>query len=443
MIHQSIHQSYTAAAVAQLRARGIVRLPSARAYLFSDADDTRKVATAVNKETLASVFTRGCLTLSDNFDAVADRVKAVENCVFGPAKCLLERAGAAEFVSGAWTAEMVTAKLPDFAVVEQLELDALLTDPALAPCWFNELKNAPENMGVRKQFLARMMVRHFKGADAMVFVWAGKKQIGVEDPVVAFCTERKEALETQYAALVASVDDNTYTYEKVSEQYFASRAPLLDMVHADPRFAKLAVGRKVIFPLLDDKWSGKNGRVDLAVWSVALARSAQLARHPDLAYIFAMAQIVGPHTETSDCDDLWAVKFKVEKGVLGTLQQLLAPESTVEADDAFWAKIAEKASTRKLGLANGLALRRLTGALTPAEAIEEKRALLALTECGWISWFERNVAPLVEAETLPSELQQALRDAGATEVGAFWETLAAELRAPPSPAASRSGSASV
>jgi hypothetical protein len=442
MNHESTHKSYTAAAVAQLRARGIVRMPSSRAYLFCAAGNGSKVATAVHKGTLASVFTRGCLTLSDNFDCVEGRTKAVENCVFGPAKCLLEKLGASEFVSGRWSAERVLAKLDDFAGVEQLKLDALLADPALAGCYFNELKAAPHDTSVRKQFLARMMVRQFKSVDATVFFWAKKKEIGCEDPVVAYCTERKEALEAQHAALVESVADGTFSYEKVSRAYFAVREPLLDMLHSDPRFAKLAVGRKVIFPLVDDNWSGKNGKVELGLWAVAFARSAQLAQHPELAYVFGMAQVGGVHAETSGDCDIWAVQRKFEKGVLGPLQELLGAQSSIESDDAFWAAIDEKAPTRKLGLANGIALRRLTGSLTKEERSDEGDALIKLSECGWVTWFERNVTRLLEAEPLPEELRLALREAGDTEVREFWETLASELHVP-TPASSRTSSEAV
>ena len=415
----TLHETFIQQTVTNLKARGTVVIPpSAGPVLLFSANDARtKVATAVHPDTLASVFTRGDLTLSDNFDADPRRTKPVENCTFGAAKLLLEKHHAAQFLSPAWTAERVRSKLADFAAVDGKTLDEALAAPAL---FLAELQDSPHDLPTRRTFLARLMWRQLAAVDAAVFAWASKskKHIRADDPVLALCRGREATLALLRESL-AGVDD----YDRVAKAYFGVREALLPaLLDGNPRFAKLAVGRKVLFPLLDDLWHGKNGApVDLSVWSVAIARSAQLGQHADLAYAFVMAQTMGHHTETSDCDDLWAVQ--VQGGDDGPLQALGA--ATVEAREAFWAEIAAKTPTRKLGVANALAARRLLGVVEADEAA----ALEALTACGWVAWFEAHVAPM--AWTLPAELVEALRAAGAPEVRAFWERLAASLERAP------------
>ena len=408
MNHQALHTAYSNAIASRVRA---LRLPdpSGQHYLFASSEDPKKVGTAVHKGTLASAFTRGCFTLSDNFDFVEGRTKPVENCTFGAAKQFLERQGAAAFLTPAWTEAAVRARLGDFAAVDGLKLDAALADSSL---YYTELLAAPHDPDTRRTFLARLMWRQLAAVDATVFTWAAKKKIGLEDPIVALCTARKSTLAVLREAL-AGIDD----YARVSAAYFGVREALLPvLLDANPRFAKLAVGRKVIFPLVDDAWMGKGGRVDLSHWTVAMARAAQLARHPELAYAFGMAQAAGLHTETSDCDDLWAVQVAVADKS-GPLDRLLT--ATVDEAEAFWADVAAKTPTRKLGLANALAARMLTGSMTEAERADAVRARTELDACGWSAWFEANVAPLT-TELADDELKAALV---AADVGAFWEAL--------------------
>jgi hypothetical protein len=52
--------------------------------------------------------------------------------------------------------------------------------------------------------------------------------------------------------------------------------------HANPRFAKLAFGRGAIWPLIEEAWT------DLCEWTVHFVGHLQLARQPDLAFIFLM-----------------------------------------------------------------------------------------------------------------------------------------------------------
>ena len=373
-----------------LYARGIRSIPSTREgeFLFSrDAATPPTVATAVRFGETQSAFTRGDLSLSDNFDAVPGRFVAVENLTFGPAKLFVERQQARAFVTQ-WPDARILEALAQFAKsVDRTTLaDALEKRPE-----YRALHDAPDSALARMRFLDALAQRCLDAVDKEVLHFGRKKAIGLEDPIFAAVSARQEAMRSLVASGAATLDD-----------YFAQRMALLDHVlHANPRFAKLAIGRLVWFPLVDQTWSR------LSVWAVFLARRLQLARHPDLALPFLMLnREASLHCETSDKDDLWAVQIALPEGAESPLDALLLPGASAP----IWDRLRAEAPTRKLGQANALVAQSL---LLRAPLEGEAEAAAELRATGWVAWVDRMLpgeGSLLHPPPLPTLELPSLRE---------------------------------
>jgi hypothetical protein len=266
----------------ELCARGFRALPSSREgeFLFSrDASTTAPIVTMAVRFSVAadgrvrvqSGFTRGGMCLSDNFDSVSGRVCAVENFAFGGAKTYLEYLEAQRFVSDHvwWTAARVLASLPKFAqMVDRMGLEeALGAHPE-----YRALSDAPDSLRERLRFFNALARRHLMNVHREVLKFGRAKGIGLQDPVFAAASAAEDNLRARDAADNASL-----------VHYFDVRLALLDHVlHANPRFAKLAFGRGAMWPLIEE------ASTDLCEWTVYFVRRLQLARQQDLAFTFLM-----------------------------------------------------------------------------------------------------------------------------------------------------------
>lgn len=377
-------------------------------FLFSrDASTTScVVAMAVRfyaKFGAVKAFTRGALCLSDNFDTVTGRFVAVENLTFGGAKTYLEHYEAHAFISD-------HIRWPDARVLRALSIFAKFTDriATLEAAMevhpeYRALYDAPNSTLARKRFLDALACRHVADVHAAVLDLGRKLAIGREDPVFAAAEDGEEALRELAASGRATVSD-----------YFGVRLSLLDhVVHANPRFAKLAFGRGAMRALIQDGWK------ELCEWAVFFARRLQLARHPDLAFTFLMLNRDGAlHCETSEHDDDWAVKLEVLKGMESPLDPLLYCDGEEEAENVWDRVRASTERPRRLGRVNALVARSLLQG-PDGPSLEGASALLAT---GWVAWVDRCLPgegsllspPRLpfEAEALP-ELRtwiEALRD---------------------------------
>ena len=371
-----------------LYARGVRAVPSPQCegqFLFSrDASSPPVVATAVFyfSDYAQTAFTRGDLSLSDNFDSVtaADGRRsfvAVENLTFGPAKTFIERYEAYAFMADgrSWPAARVLAALPQFAKgVDRLpSLEAALD----AHPEYRALQAAPNDGGARQAFIDALARRHLADVHKEVLRFGRSKGIGLEDPVFA-------AADASAPALLALAPPRW----QVLDEYCAARMALLEHVPlANPRFSKLALGRGAWFPLIGETWER------LGAWTVFFARRLQLARQAELlALPFLMLNGGGetaPHCETSDKDDLWALKLEVPKGAESPLDALLLEHGggDMRAFVGLWERIRAEAPTRKLGQVNALVARSL---LAPDDALEgEAKAGLELAATGWVAWVDR------------------------------------------------------
>jgi hypothetical protein len=414
-----IHEQYGARTVALLWARGIRSLspPSAKeeeeeeVYLFSDATG-RRVATALRfrlgADSWQSAFTRGDLGLCDNFDALPGAFVAVETCAFGAAKVLLEAHQARAFLCPTrWTTPMVEDALAEFAAHDR----GLSADPA-----FEALRSAPDAPEARRAFMDALARRSTLCADVRQQV---ARCAAPQPPLLVRCVVAAESLST------ASLDGHLA----------AKRALLPYLLHADPRIAKLALGRRVWWPLVGRRWAEEA----LDLWSVVLARRLQLARHPDLAYSFLMLQRT-LHCEVSARDDLWAV-------------QIVPPPSSAAADEQptpldwlrrpnmgqMWDHIEREAPSRKLGCANVLTASLL---MYPCEVQVDLDAQAWLTAIGWIAWLDAALpgpGSVLAPPVLPAAMVKAVRTAGAAEVRAWARRLTDGLRPGEDPARSSTG----
>jgi hypothetical protein len=204
------------------------------------------------------------------------------------------------------------------------------------------------------------------------------KGIGLKDPVLAAAAASEEELRA-----LAAGDNATLSH------YFDARLALLDHVlHANPRFAKLAFGRGAMWPLIEEAW------IDLCEWTVYFVRRLQLARQQDLAYTFLMLNSSHVketlHSETSPHDDDWVTKLPVQKGAESPLYVLLPTHSgDTAAAKALWERVRTTAPTRSLGRANALVARSLLLSPDAAPIEGESAAAVALKATGWVAWVDR------------------------------------------------------
>ena len=425
-----------------LYARGVRAVPSPQCegqFLFSrDASSPPVVATAVFyfSDCAQTAFTRGDLSLSDNFDSVtaADGRRsfvAVENLTFGPAKTFIERYEAYAFMVDhkSWPAARVLAALPQFAKgVDRLpSLEAALD----AHPEYRALQAAPNDGGARQAFIDALARRHLADVHKEVLRFGRSKGIGLEDPVFA-------AADASAPALLHLAADDASTPITVSD-YCAARVALLEHVPlANPRFSKLALGRGAWFPLIGETWER------LGAWTVFFARRLQLARQAELlALPFLMLNGGGetaPHCETSDKDDLWAVKLEVPKGAESPLDALLLEHGggDLRAFVGLWERIRAEAPTRKLGQVNALVARSLLQAPDAPPLEGEHEAAVELLATGWVGWVDRCL-PGEGTLLCPPRLPAALIHRARTQHLRLWlETLSAGLTARAAAASSSS-----
>ena len=430
-----------------LYARGVRAVPSPQCegqFLFSrDASSPPVVATAVFyfSDCAQTAFTRGDLSLSDNFDSVVSaadgtahgrRFVAVENLTFGPAKTFIERYEAYAFMVDhkSWPDARVLAALPQFAKgVDRLpSLEAALD----AHPEYRALQAAPDSALARMAFIDALARRHLADVHQEVLRFGRSKGIGLEDPVFAAADASAPAL-----LRLAADDDAASMMTTTINDYCAARVALLEHVPlANPRFSKLALGRGAWFPLIGETWER------LGAWTVFFARRLQLARQAELlALPFLMLNGGGetaPHCETSDKDDLWAVKLEVPKGAESPLDALLLEHGggDLRAFVGLWERIRAEAPTRKLGQVNALVARSL---LAPDEALEgEHEAAVELVATGWVAWVDRCL-PGEGTLLRPPRLPAALIHRARTQHLRLWlETLSAGLTARAAAASSSS-----
>ena len=434
---QMLHARYTHDLAVVLRRRGVRALPapSNLVFLFTDeggAHGGQRVATALRFRVahtsgavvgVDTAFTRGELGLSDNFDFEDGQTIPVEIPTFGACKAFVEAHEIGSFINK-WSDAEVRSTLKGFAALE-LGRGATPDAPELAPL-FGPLLHGASTPADRLAFLGELTRRHFLDVDREVLAY-GKKKGYTQDPVYIACKAREPELAERAATRLNNSPEDTIA------EYIDARKELLPaLLHGNPRFAKLAVGRKVLFPLIDTLWGAPH--TDLSAWSVFFARRFMLARHPTLAYGFLMMQRGGVHSETSDCDDLWAVQIAPptkDASPLDWLQQLAPGEES----ERYWDDIRSKAPTRKLGVVNARVAQSLLGALSPEDEAAAQRAQDWLARIGWGEWFDRAVVPLCGGggsvfapPDLPRDLVDAVARSDATSIYRFARGLAGYLR---------------
>ena len=335
-----------------------------------------------------TAFTRGDISLSDNFDLHAGATLPVENCTFGAAKLLLEAYEARAFVHS-WTDAQVRRSLDGFAAIRfggedfSKRLDDALAHPEHRDL-FRLIDSQPGDADVRAYFLAEVMRPHFAGLDAKALRVQAKQRLDpAREPLLQFVHARAEAMEARRTLELPKLEPFA-----AIEAYVEARAPLAGyLATCNPRLSKLAIGRGVLYPLIAPQWDDL-----LAMWSVFWARRCMLAHSPDLAYLFLMFQRFGIHAEVSKDDDVWAVRAdgfaKEDEGPLDCFFRgdPLAACHLLRA-------IAVEGPRRKLGLANQLVARSLVHKLTADEDAAALHAQRRLTAIGWDRWFAEHVLP--------------------------------------------------
>jgi hypothetical protein len=120
-------------------------------------------------------------------------------------------------------------------------------------------------------------------------------------------------------------------------------------------------------------------------------RRLQLARQPDLAFIFLMLNSGDSlHCETSPHDDDWATKFPVPKGAESPLDVLLPAHSGDDAAaERFWERLRTEEPTRRLGRANALVAHSLLASDASLEGESAAAVELKATVTGWVAWVDR------------------------------------------------------
>ena len=444
--HDSHHygaKHYIQETARNLRERGVVAMEpntfakSESNHLFvfgiKEADKTRvgnviKVTSDGSVETLEVGFTRHDMSLNDNFDAQPGRTIPVENVTFGACKLLIQKYEINRFLYSAplknppQTDDDLLVEPnrntpgPDITGNTFMNVASNDDKPLLIELLI-DLRAALQDQNhdslrrhhhARKVFIARLLWPLMDMMDKMVFTWAKRKQLTISDPVVALCTHRQNILQDE----ISAVKQNP---EAIINLYFRYRDEVLPMLHSSsPYICKLAMGRAVLFASIKVPWEDW----DIASWVVYFARRFFLATNPDLAYIFCLLHMHGPHWEISNDDEIWACKLPSIKDKAGPLDQFESGYEELTSPEYFtdiWTKIENsmmarcgisttqflgmskeqrKPYTPKLGRVNGLVAHSLLNIpLTTAQQLLCVKAQDYLTHIGWLRYFQAYVAP--------------------------------------------------
>jgi len=384
------------------------------------------------KKTFVHLFSTGSIAETDNFDNDKDFYGkfTVESCCFGLCKALAQKYAIKECCNG--NEKVIISLLRD-------EKGDLRTTPEFLALQaeFEHYKEQSEQMGDKAEqedqgkkrlgeaafvYLNKVLGPKVGEVDAQILKLASKKGITAADPLVAFVqlperVEKVAALKQNGGGLwdyLALIDD-LLPLALESSQYFA----------------KLAIGRAVHWALICDLWGG----IDKT--AVSLTRRFLLSPPIKALPLIALSGRCVRSSEGSNDDDIWAVKIQwPENPKLGPL---CGYKFTNEYEGRELCDIvAEAAETRKLGLANHVAVEYF---FDPPK--EDDHAIQILRAIGWFDFVDEHVAKPVNAlcgrtegtfmspPPLPADLKQHLGNITPEMVVEMLETLSSSL-APPS-----------
>lgn len=367
-------------------------------------------------------FTTKDPMFNDNFDFEQGKTVPVENCTFGAAKVFVEAHEISTFCYDETKADVQTlvAKfeaMKDVPEEARARLLSVLNDATTTEA---------QRLDARREFMAKdVLAPRIAATDKAVLALAQKKGI-VNDALVQLCQARA----AQSSVLF---DITTKSYDEIVSLYIDVRMRLLDEVaDTNPRIAKLALGRQVLFPLVQDLWISPD--VDLGAWSVFFVRRFFMAQNPDHAFLFCLLHLHGLVCEVSDCDDLWAKKVpEPADKQAGALCFVLSSLPTTTTTSLLLDSIEDAAPSRKLGVVNRRVALSLLG-LQQEENAEQQAAFAQayLTRCGWASWFNTRIAPRCAGNDViifPSDHHQLPDDLRTAILATTLDDVAATLRA--------------
>ena len=253
-----IRADYTHELVNVLRKRGVEARGSVFAapmddlFVFGARGVTQTVSTVcrvprVHDGVAMVAFTTGDFMLNDNFDVEPGRTLRVENCTFGAAKLLIELAEVKRFISQP-------------GGEEGIRVDWKTLRPLIRPVIYDQYLQQPHSLEARQHFMFELMLQEMYAMDDAAMELARKKGWPTgTDPVVDLCHARVKDRDATKQWLMGLWDQDgpqlavEMVYNKYSALRLAVLAPgedgsLPPLLRADPRIAKLAVGRKVLFP---------------------------------------------------------------------------------------------------------------------------------------------------------------------------------------------------
>lgn len=355
-------------------------------------------------------FTTKDPMFNDNFDFEQGKTVPVENCTFGAAKVFAESNEISTFC--------YDETKPDIqSLVRKFEAMKDVPEEARSRLLYvlnDATTTEAQRLEARCEFMAKHVLATRIGATHQAVLALAQKKRIVGDALVQSCQSPPA--------------ESTAPHEIVA-LYMEARMRLMDVVaDTNPRIAKLALGRQVLFPLLQDLWTAPD--VDLGAWSVFFVRRFFMAQNPDHAYLFCLLHRHGLVCEVSDCDDLWAKKVpEPEDKQAGALCFALTPcDRTTSLLDS----IEDAAPSRKLGVVNRRVALSLLG-LEPEQAPQAAFAQAYLTRCGWASWFNSRIVPRCgnncNALIFPSEHHLLPDDLRTTILATTLDDVAATLRA--------------
>ena len=428
-----------------IKSEGIVALPDGRrAHVF--AGPKQKVSTVIivgGPDKIKSLFTRYSVGKNDNFDEMVvgeGRMIPVEPTVFGGGKLLAELSTLDQLLWGDFPDSNTALDVLGNMFAEAKK------DPQyqayLAPLWFAAKMGRGRLLSV--QLAMHLMKKHLLSIDVAVCKMAqdaeckiakevhgtSKTESLLNDPVVKLCMNRKPLLE-------AWMSDNSQTkdIDAVGKIYWTSRDDILDVIcNADPKVAKLGVGRRVILSCIKTFWD------KYALLLVAASRRAMLYADRVQLYTFGMtlwhADMDGEFTLG---DDIWGNEVKALVDGMGPLDAFL-PSLKVSQDKIWEARmeIVRLSSTEKLlGAANMIVLdsikkdvmgqSQLSGPLSDPEFVKFVKRM------DWEEWFNCNVlrgmhfGVLDCTGNLDAEVAGLLRSTTKGDAEAFVVSLGEEL----------------